>query len=174
ILNAALDTTAPDNTRTTAVDLLGERWLDREETHATVFNIALDTTAPDNTRAIALDVLGDGWSDREETHATVLNIARDTTAPDHTRTIALQTLAMHWPDQDGWSCTASCIQGTKANLREIAVRLLALMWPQTSETAALLINAAESDVSAEVRTTAEQAVAYLEAIAEINASSAPA
>ncbi|MER6187716.1 hypothetical protein, partial [Streptomyces sp. NPDC001652] len=110
----------------------------------------------------------------EDSRTTLLNIAQDTTTPDNARTAALDMLARGWPNQDSWDCAANCVQGAEVSLRETAIRLLALVWPQTSKTAALLVSAAESDMSAEVRATAAQAVAYIEAIAEINPASVPA
>ncbi|WP_299542462.1 NACHT domain-containing NTPase, partial [uncultured Streptomyces sp.] len=124
-----------------AIQVLGERWPDRERTFATVLNAATDTNA--YVRNAALVVLGERWPDRERTFATVLNAATDTDTSTDARETALSVLGERWPDRERTFATVlNAATDTDAYVRIMALDVLGERWPDREQIFATVLNAA--------------------------------
>ncbi|MFF8500300.1 NACHT domain-containing protein [Streptomyces anulatus] len=122
-----------------AVEVLGERWPDRDDTYTAILDTARDTNADDTARDAALQVLGERWPDRDDTYTTVLEIARDTNANDKdtTRGTALQVLGERWPDRDDtYTTVLTTVHDTDASTpaRDTALQVLGERWPDRNDT----------------------------------------
>ncbi|MFD9591953.1 NACHT domain-containing protein, partial [Kitasatospora sp. NPDC059973] len=64
--------------RNAALEVLGERWPDDQNTRQAVLTTATDTDTHPNVRSTALRVLGERWPDDQNTRQAVLTTATDT------------------------------------------------------------------------------------------------
>ncbi|MFD8754632.1 NACHT domain-containing protein [Kitasatospora sp. NPDC059577] len=116
--------------RSAALEILGARFPDHQDTRLAVLAAATDTTdTTDATlvRGTALRVLGKRWPEDQATRQTVLTAATDTsdTAPN-IRSTALRVLAERWPDhQDTHRTVLTATTDTASNVRSTALQVLA-------------------------------------------------
>ncbi|UAX58509.1 NACHT domain-containing protein (plasmid) [Streptomyces sp. A144] len=122
-------------TAASAVEVLGERWPDQEDTYNTLIRLISDSKASTAARDAALRELGKRWSDREDTYDTILDIAHalDSDSGD----VALRVLGEQWPDrEDTYNTILSTARNPNAKsfVRDAAVRVLGERWPDREDT----------------------------------------
>ncbi|MFC8452135.1 HEAT repeat domain-containing protein [Kitasatospora sp. NPDC057223] len=117
--------------RIAALNVLGNRWPDREETWQAVLTATTDTH--EMVRSAALQVLGESWPDREEAWQAVLTATTDT--HEMVRSAALQVLGDRWPDrEEAWQAVLTATTDTNVMVRSTALQVLGESWPDREET----------------------------------------
>ncbi|MFI6155995.1 HEAT repeat domain-containing protein [Kitasatospora sp. NPDC051170] len=146
-------TTDPDPAvRTEAVRLLADHWLDRLDTRA-----AVDTAAGDDNPAVrseALQLLGEYWPNRSVAYTALADPAWEV------RIAALQVLAARFTETALRPALELSRQDPSDEVRTVAVKLLALAWPEEPEAVAT-ITALTADPSETIRTVAGEALSVL-------------
>ncbi|MET8981034.1 hypothetical protein ABZX85_36070 [Streptomyces sp. NPDC004539] len=133
------------STATAALEVLVERWPDRDDTYPAILEIARDTNANDYARSAALRVLVERWPDRDDTYPAILEIARDTNDDNTTFGTALEVLARRWPDlDDTYPAILEIARDTNANVyaRDAALEALGEQWPDLDDTYTTVLNTA--------------------------------
>ncbi|WP_190215883.1 NACHT domain-containing protein, partial [Kitasatospora indigofera] len=144
--------------RGSALDMLGERWADHEDTQPTVLTA---TTDPDPTvRSTAVQVLAERWPNHEDTQPTILTA---TTDPNWAvRVVALHTLGERWPDHEDTRPTIlTATTDPEPTVRDAALEVLAERWPDHEDTRPTILTTAtdSSDTNGRARSTALRVLA---------------
>ncbi|MFD3883600.1 HEAT repeat domain-containing protein, partial [Streptomyces microflavus] len=159
-LDTILHATTHDDPRVrhTALNALGTWWPDRPEALDTI----LHATTHDNPdiRRTALNVLGERWPDRPGVFDTILN-ATTHDNPDIRRT-AVRVLAHRYTDRACRVLIELAAREDDDDLRADVVKTIASVWPDEADVPQFLKDSAAADTSEVVRTTARQALAFLE------------
>ncbi|MFF2349013.1 HEAT repeat domain-containing protein [Kitasatospora sp. NPDC058115] len=152
IHNAA---TPHSEVRGTALEILATRWPDHPDTLATLHNAAARRS---KIRGTALRILARHWPEHPDTHATLRNATTD--PDDRIRATALSLMAWRARDAAFPITRQAARADSSADVRVVAVKLLALLWPNEPGVPGLVGELAKDD-NENVRLTAEQALALL-------------
>ncbi|MFF8769166.1 HEAT repeat domain-containing protein [Kitasatospora sp. NPDC015120] len=153
---AALASADP-RVRNAALRTFAESWPDHPGTLSTVQRAITDPDA--GIRATALRTLAQSWPDHPDTVPTIQRAATD---PDHiARCAALPALAWRAGDSALPLVKAAARTDGSPEVRAIAIRLLATLWPHEPDVPGLIRDLVRGDDEG-IRTIAVQALALLE------------
>ncbi len=154
VRNAAGDT-HPD-VRTEALRLLADGWAGHSDTRPTVHNATGDPAPA--VRAEALRLLGEYWPDHPDSRPAAATALADD--EPEVRVAALQVLAARFTEAAFRPALDLARQDASDDVRMVAVKLLALAWPEEPESVAT-ITSLLTDPSEPIRTVAHEALSVL-------------